>query len=98
MVSKLYLTPVNGAFTSGKTNLTVQDNATVLHVLGANDGGTAEGITVHWLGGSIEKFERVRADTVLTLNEGMQLVYAEGVAEKQSFADVSAAFDSAVQK
>lgn len=98
VVSKLYLTPVNGAFTAGNAILNVQDNGTVSHVLVANDGGTAESVTVNWMGGNIAALDRAKEGVTLTLNGGMHLTYAESVASAESFAAVSAAFDSAVQQ
>ncbi len=96
VISKLYLTPVNGAFTSGTTIVNVQDNASVTHMLAANDGGTAEGITVNWLGGDIVGYDRAKsAETAFTVNFGIHLVYSEAVTASPNFATVSAAFDSA---
>ena len=90
VVSKLYLTPVNGAFTAGNAILNVQDNGT--------DGGTAESVTVNWIGGNIAALDRAKDGVTLTLNGGMHLTYAESVASAESFAAVSAAFDGAVQQ
>ena len=99
VVSKLYLTPVNGAYTSGTTIVNVEDNASVTHILGANDGGTAEGITVNWLGGDIVGYDRAKsAETAFTVNTGIHLNYSEAVTAAPNFATISAAFDSATQK
>jgi len=96
IVSKMYLTPVNGAFTSGTTVVNIRDNATVMHMSAANDGGTAEGITVNWLGGAVNAYERIKSETAtFAVNSGIHLVYSEAAKAAPNFATISAAFDSA---
>ena len=95
VVSKLYFVPVNGSFTSGNTTVNITDNASVLAMQDAVDGGICNSITVNWLGGTIGQFAR-RSDDAnpLVVTEGAKLVYAEAVAGDANFEAVSALFDS----
>ena len=99
IVSKLYLVPVNGAFTSGNTVVNLTDSASITSMQDAVDGGTCNGITVNWLGGTVGAFAR-RADEAkpLLVTEGAKLVYAEAVKSDANFEAISALFDSAEQK
>ena len=96
VVSKLYPVPVNGAFTSGNTTVNITDNASVLAIQDAVDGGTSNSITVNWLGGTIGQVARRNDEAKpLIVTEGVKLVYAETVMSDANFETVSAAFDSA---
>ena len=53
IVTKLYLTPVNKAYTCNKTVVNVDDNASVQGIYGTTSNGTAEEFTVNWNSGSI---------------------------------------------
>ncbi len=99
VVSKLYLVPVNGAFTSGNTVVNLTDNASITVMQDAVDGGTCNSITVNWLGGTIGQFTK-RADEAkpLVVTEGTKLVYSEAVKSDANFETVSALFDSTAQQ
>ena len=99
VVSKLYLVPVNGSFTSSNTVVNLNDNASITTVQDAVDGGTCNSITVNWLSGTIGQFVR-RDDEVspLVVTEGAKLVYSAAVANDANFEAVSTLFDSTEQK
>ena len=98
IVSKLYLVPVNGAFTSGNTVVNLTDNASITVIQDAVDGGTANTLTVNWLSGTIGQFTK-RADEAkpLVVTNGTHLVYSEAAKADANFEAISALFDSATQ-
>lgn len=99
IVSKLYLAPVNGAFTSGNTIINLTGNASITSMQDAVDGGTCNSITVNWLGGIIGEFVRRNDEAKpLVVTEGTKLVYSEEVKSDANFEMISALFDSAEQQ
>ncbi len=94
-VSRLYLTPCNKPFTSGKTVVTVDGNAKVDEIYGVTASGFAESFTVNWLGGTIGKYaDALSAGSDLFLTYGKTLVYTDAVKKLASFETVSSAFDT----
>ncbi len=94
-VSRLYLTPCNKPFTSGKTVVTVDGNAKVDEIYGATASGFAESFTVNWLGGTIGKYADVySAGSDLFLTYGKTLVYTDQTKAAANFESISALFDN----
>ncbi|MBQ9428159.1 MAG: exo-alpha-sialidase [Clostridia bacterium] len=95
-VTKLYLTPVNKPFSCGDTVVNLEGDAVVEEMIGATSSGFAESITVNWLGGDIETFNRTSGAADLSVTNGILLNYASAVASGKNFAGVAAVFDQAV--
>ncbi len=94
-VSRLYLTPCNKPFTSGKTVVTVDGNAKVDEIYGVTSSGFAESFTVNWLGGTIGKYaDALSAGSDLFLTYGKTLVYSDKTKAQSNFEALSALFDN----
>ncbi|MBE6679086.1 MAG: hypothetical protein E7598_01030 [Ruminococcaceae bacterium] len=94
-VSRLYLTPCNKPFTSGKTVVTIDGNAKVDEIFGASASGFAESFTVNWLGGTIGKYADVFSEgSDLFLTYGKTLVYSDKTKAAANFETVSSFFDN----
>lgn len=94
-VSRLYLTPCNKPFTSGKTIVNIDGNAKVDEIYGATASGFAESFTVNWLGGTIGKYADVlSASSDLFLTYGKTLVYSDKTKAEANFETLSSSFDT----
>ena len=99
-VPTLWILPENAYFEVGDVEVNVTDNAAVDNIYGASKFGTVNKVTINWLGGTINNFEKSRdkKNPDYEAANGTHLVYSEAVAGHPNLEILTERFDSVTQK
>ncbi len=99
-IPTLWILPENAEFDVGEVEVNVTDNAHVTNIYGASKFGRVDTVTINWLGGTIENFEKSRdkKNPDYEAANGTHLVYSEAVAGHPNLATLTERFDSVTQK
>ena len=99
-VPTLWILPENAEFDVGEVEVNVTDNAHVNNIYGSSKFGRVDTVTINWLGGTIENFEKSRdkKNPDYEAANGTHLVYSEAIAGHPNLEKVSTNFDTVTQK
>ena len=99
-VPTLWILPENAAFEVGEVEVNVIDNANVNNIYGSSAFGHVDKVTINWLGGTINNFEKSRdkKNPDYEAANGTHLVYSEAVAGHPNLEILRERFDSVTQK